>query len=78
MAKKSKEELLRMKMIQDTESGKLTPLRAIKWHCLDCVCYDRNEVKMCENVNCPLHAFRFGRNPRHKGREDRKGKEVGE
>lgn len=78
MARMSKEEAGRNKMLQTIASGRLTPLQAIKLNCLDCVCYDKNEVKMCGNVGCPLHAFRFGRNPRHKGRVDRKGKEVGE
>lgn len=77
-ARQSREELGRAKMLKEIASGKLTPLKAIKLHCLDCVCYDRNEVTKCGNVDCPLHEFRFGRNPRHKGRVDRKGKEVGE
>lgn len=78
MARISKEEAGRAKVLQEIASGKLTPLKAIKLHCLDCVCYDRNEVAQCANVNCPLHAFRFGRNPRHKGRADRVGKEIGQ
>lgn len=77
MPRVSKEDAGRAKMLQAIASGKLTPLKAIKLHCLDCVCYDRNEVKECGNVDCPLHAFRFGRSPRRKGRADRKGKEVG-
>ena len=63
MARMSKEEAGRAKMLQEIASGKLTPLKAIKLNCLDCVCYDRNEVAKCPSVNCPLHAFRFGRNP---------------
>ena len=77
MARMSKEEAGRANMLQEIASGKLTPLKAIRLNCLDCVCYDRNEVAKCPNVNCPLHAFRFGRNPRHKGRTDRVGKKVG-
>lgn len=40
-----------------------TPLKAIKEKCLECCCGDRNEVKLCVCENCPLYAFRFGKNP---------------
>jgi rhamnogalacturonyl hydrolase YesR len=40
----------------------MTPLEAIRAKCLDCV-YDAGEVKLCTVVKCPLHAFRFGKNP---------------
>lgn len=41
---------------------KMTPLEAIRAKCLDCV-YDAGEVKLCPCTSCPLHAFRFGKNP---------------
>lgn len=40
-----------------------SPLKAIKEKCLDCCCWQRNEVKLCTVVNCSLHPFRFGKNP---------------
>jgi hypothetical protein len=44
---------------------KLTPLRAIRKWCLECVGNSSNEVKACTgNLNatpCPLWNFRFGR-----------------
>ena len=40
-----------------------TPLKAIREKCLDCCCGQANEVKLCPAVDCPLHEFRFGRNP---------------
>lgn len=43
-------------------SERVTPLEAIRAKCLDC-CYDASEVKMCVSVKCPLHPFRFGKNP---------------
>ena len=40
-----------------------TPLKAIKEKCLDCCCGQAAEVKLCDIVSCPLHPFRFGKNP---------------
>ena len=31
---------------------------AIKAKCLDCCCYQRNEVKLCTTVACPLWNYR--------------------
>lgn len=39
------------------------PLKAIRAKCLDCCCGQANEVKLCPSVQCPLHAFRNGKNP---------------
>ena len=52
-----------------------TPLRAIRAFCLECVGYDRNEVKLCtagprlaeDEPGCPLFEYRFGHNPKRKG-----------
>ena len=40
-----------------------SPIKAIKAKCLDCCCGDRNEVKGCPVKDCPLWAFRLGKNP---------------
>ena len=40
-----------------------SPLKAIRAKCLDCCCEQLNEVKYCPASNCPLHPFRFGKNP---------------
>ncbi len=45
------------------EGKKRTPLRAIREKCLDCVCGSSQEVSLCPSGDCPLWAFRFGRNP---------------
>lgn len=46
-----------------------SPVKAIRAKCLDC-CYDSaNEVKLCAAENCPLHPFRFGKNPFRTKRE---------
>ena len=41
----------------------LTPIKAIKAKCLDCCCGDRAMVKECPSKDCPLWAFRLGKNP---------------
>lgn len=40
-----------------------SPLKAIRAKCLDCCCDNANEVKLCPVDECPLHTFRFGKNP---------------
>lgn len=44
-------------------SDKITPLRAIKKHCLDCRFGSRKEVAACEDEDCSLYPFRLGKNP---------------
>jgi hypothetical protein len=42
---------------------KITPLKAIRLKCLECCAESSNEVKVCHMKDCPLWAFRFGKNP---------------
>jgi len=46
---------------------KLTPMKAIRAKCLDCMGGSHNEVKLCTSENCPLLIYRFGKNPSRKG-----------
>lgn len=39
------------------------PVKAIRAKCLDCSCWQTQEVKLCDRVNCPLYPFRMGTNP---------------
>ncbi len=41
----------------------LTPIKAIRRKCLDCVCWNRAEVVRCEIDLCPLWPYRMGRRP---------------
>lgn len=41
----------------------ITTLKAIRLKCLDCCCDSAYEVKLCPCEKCPLHPFRFGKNP---------------
>lgn len=46
---------------------KLTPLRAIKKHCLECSGYEKKQVRECEITDCVLYLYRQGTNPRRNG-----------
>ncbi|MCL4354648.1 hypothetical protein M1349_04250 [Patescibacteria group bacterium] len=41
---------------------KLTPLKAIKKHCLECSGYEKKEVRECKISDCVLFDYRLGRN----------------
>ena len=38
-------------------------LRAIRFKCLDCSCFQLGEVRDCPVTTCPLYPFRLGKNP---------------
>jgi hypothetical protein len=42
-----------------------SPVKAIRAKCMDCCCDSFAEVTRCDIVRCPLHPFRFGKNPYH-------------
>ena len=61
--KKNKFELMHDKFLAEVAKGKRqSPLRAIRMHCLNCVCWVHSEVNKCLSVECPLYKFRFGKN----------------
>lgn len=41
----------------------MTPMKAIRAKCLDCMCGSYAEVKLCPCDNCPLYPYRFGKRP---------------
>jgi len=45
----------------------LTPLKAIRAKCLNCCCWQINEVRLCPVRDCPLYPYRDGHNPKRKG-----------
>jgi len=49
-----------------TETKKINALQAIRRQCLECVCWDVNEVRLCQSPLCSLYPFRFGRDPGNK------------
>ena len=46
---------------------KLTPLKAIKKHCLECSGYEKKQVRECVVKDCVLYEYRQGKNPNRKG-----------
>jgi hypothetical protein len=50
-----------------TREVELTPITAIRAHCLECVCWSSDEVKKCTDKRCPLYVFRLGKNPSRQG-----------
>jgi hypothetical protein len=51
----------------------LSPLKAIRAHCVDCSGHLRAEVRRCPVANCPLFPFRMGRNPNRRRAEKSNG-----
>lgn len=50
-------------------NNKVPVLKAVRKKCLDCMRGSSNEVKLCPSHDCPLYAFRFGKNPYRTKRE---------
>ena len=44
-------------------ADRLTPIKAIRAKCLDCMCGSSYEVELCPCGDCPLFPYRFGKNP---------------
>ena len=40
-----------------------SPIKAIREFCLECCGGSSHDVRLCTAPNCPLYAFRFGKNP---------------
>lgn len=45
------------------DGKRITPLKAIRLNCLDCMNGSSNEVQLCTLEKCSLWPFRFGKNP---------------
>jgi len=43
---------------------KLTPMKALRLKCLDCVGYSPKDVADCDIVDCPLYPYRLGHRPK--------------
>lgn len=46
---------------------RLTPIKAIRAKCIDCMCGSAQEVRLCPCHDCPLYPYRMGHNPARKG-----------
>lgn len=45
----------------------MTPLKSIREKCLDCSGGSSKDVEKCPCVDCPLHVYRLGHNPKRTG-----------
>lgn len=50
----------------DESTKRITRGKAIRLKCLDCMCGQANEVKLCPCTDCPLYPFRLGKDPYRK------------
>ena len=41
----------------------MSPMKAIRAKCLDCMCDQVNEIRLCPIEDCALYPFRLGKNP---------------
>ena len=39
----------------------LTPLKAIRLHCVECMGFQKSLVNECSSTLCPLHPYRMGK-----------------
>ena len=42
----------------------MTPLKAIRAKCLDCMLNNKAEVRRCPSLKCPLWVYRMGHKPK--------------
>jgi len=44
----------------------LTPLKAIRLNCIECMGFQQSLVKECSSILCPLYPFRMGKTSRRR------------
>jgi len=52
----------------------LTPVKAIKAFCSECMGHQPHLVKDCSDPHCPVYPFRMGKNPGRSGIGGKNGK----
>ncbi len=55
--------------VRDNLDSPTNPVKVIRVKCLDCCNGSYTEVDNCTVKRCPLHPFRFGKNPYRTKRE---------
>jgi hypothetical protein len=50
-----------------TKTVHLTPVKAIRYQCMECMGWSPGDVKECPDGLCPLHPYRMGNNPEREG-----------
>ncbi len=46
-----------------TRQVKLTPIKAIRYQCLECLGWSPTQVRYCTSEQCSLYPYRLGTNP---------------
>lgn len=64
-------------MSRKMDLSRLTPLKAIKKYCLECSGDSYKERKGCAVLECLLHPYRLGHNPKRKGHNKTGNLEIG-
>lgn len=55
----------------------MSPLKAIRKNCIECMGGSSDGVKACTSPRCNLFPFRFGKRPKKEGDTPRKGNVEG-
>lgn len=51
-----------------TREVKLTPIKAIRYQCMECTGWSPNTIKECGDKLCSLYPFQMGKRPSRKGK----------
>ena len=51
---------------KSTRTITLTPIKAIRAFCSECMCWQPKEIENCTDKLCPLYPYRFGKDPGQK------------
>ena len=62
----SDKELDHIDKLKHTAKQSINPLKSIRAHCVECMSGSSQTIKEFSFVQCALHAFRLGKNPRRK------------
>jgi len=62
----------------DEEKIITSPIKAIRAKCIDCMCGQVLEVKLCTCIDCALYPFRMGKNPYRKPMSEEQRQAAGE
>lgn len=51
------------------EEIRLTPIRAIRFYCLQCSCGQVKEIRECPITVCALYPYRLGKRPKNENEQ---------
>ena len=59
-----------------TRTVYLTPIRGVRFYCLECMEWSAKEIKSCTSQLCALYPYRLGSNPERSGIGGKKAKKA--